>query len=218
MRHGAADEHFPSGTTQVDRDVPIGLVFEPRRSSGLSSGRARLRRWIVQLAAVSALTFLLASCRHQVRRPTVTPAAGPQPANAPAVGVARGVELFLESNEPGAEVLELPQSLVHIPVRAQPVLAGSDVTSVEVVGSEMGKALQVKFTATAAQELRRVSAAAGRRRLVLTINSVPLGALRLSGPITEGQIAVFLEVPDAYLPRLLTNLKAEGVPVAEGTP
>lgn len=192
----------------------------PAKPVGARTARdaSRVVRLVAQWIVLAGLAVGLASCRNLVRRPAVTPSAGPRPATAPAIGAAHGVELFLESNEPGAEVLELPQSLVHIPVRAQPVLSSSDVTSVEVVGSEMGKALQVRFTPSAAQELQRVSAAAGRRRLVLAINGVPLGALRLSGPITEGQIAVFLEVPDVYLPRLLTNLRAEGVPVAGGIP
>ncbi len=143
------------------------------------------------------------------------PTAWPAPAVTPRPKNAGGLAFFVESNGIGADVLELPQSLVHVPVREQPVITAADVTRVRVVQLELGKALQVQLTPSAARELERRSTAEQGRRLVLVINHVPLGVLRLAGPIVDGQVAVFLEVPDAYLPRLLMTLKGEGVPVEE---
>lgn len=196
----------PATTDAADR------LRATARAAGVARWARRVRRDVV-LAGLSVAALFLASCRTWLRPRPVAPSV-----TAEAAPKSGGVELYLESDEPGADVLQLPQSLVQIAVHAQPVLRTTDVASLEVVQVELGKAVEVKLTPTAARELERISAAAGRRRLVFVANHVPLGALRLNGPITDGVVSVFLEVPDAYLPRLLTTLKSEGVPVVGETP
>jgi hypothetical protein len=142
--------------------------------------------------AVLALAMLLASCHHLA---PLAPA------------VTTHVRFYLESLEPGAQTETLPQSGVQIGVRSQPLLTEADVKNVEIGQLDLGQCLLFQLTPDASAALNRVAIASRGRRLVLTVNDVALGAKRIDAPIGANPLAVFVEVPDAYLPRLLAMLK-----------
>jgi hypothetical protein len=112
---------------------------------------------------------------------------------------------FLE--QPGALTATLPKSGVQVPIGTKPVFSEGDIVNVELVQVELGQCLMFQFTTAAARDLYRVSGSSQGRRFVLFLNNVPLGARRIEAPLTDGSLAIFVEVPDADLPVLVTNLK-----------
>lgn len=114
--------------------------------------------------------------------------------------------LFLETS--GGVAVTLPQSGVTIPVGAQPVVTEFDLSGVEIARVELGDCLLLRLSASAARDLYRMTAANQGRRLVLTVNGEALGARRIDGPMSEGLVLVFVEIPDAKLPELVKNLRA----------
>lgn len=114
---------------------------------------------------------------------------------------------FLETTEEGASTVVLPVSGVRIAIGDKPVFAEGDIVGVELMQVDLGKCLLFQFTPSAARDLYRFSGAHQGRRLVLLLNSVPVGARRFDAPLTDGALYVFAEVADAELPELVTNLK-----------
>lgn len=150
-------------------------------------------------AVLLLLAGLVASCRHFV---------------APSPAIAGRIRFMIESAEPGAPVETLPQSRVRIPVDPAPVLTEADVADVDIGNAELGKGLVFRLTPPGVAAIDRLAADAHGRRIVLVINGVALGALRLEGPIGNGPLTVFVEVPDVYLPRLLATLKPSAASAA----
>lgn len=118
-------------------------------------------------------------------------------------------QFLLEAPEqqPGVQQVELPVSQVQIPVYPRVALAQSDVRNVELVQVDLGLCLMFEFTPEASRALLRLSSSNIGRRLVVTLNGRPLGARPLEGPITDGRLFVFVEVPDDALPDTAVNLK-----------
>jgi hypothetical protein len=114
---------------------------------------------------------------------------------------------FLEQSGGGGLIATLPKSGVQVRIGAKPVFTEGDVVNVEIVQVELGKCLMFQFTPDGARDLYRVSTSNQSRRLVLFLNNVPLGARRMEGPISDGAVLVFVEVPDEDLTALADNLK-----------
>lgn len=114
---------------------------------------------------------------------------------------------FLESAARDATPVTLPQSGVRLGVQSSPVLTEGDIVNVEVMQVELGKCVMFQLTSSAARDLYRFSVTNQGRRLVLFLNGTPLGARRIDGPFAEGNVLIFVEVPDAELPKLVENLK-----------
>lgn len=155
----------------------------------------------VLFAALAALT----SCRHVTApQPTLSPIA---PQSLPRTTVTVPVRMFVESAE-SASVVSLPQSGVRIAVVDHPIVTETDLIDVELTNAELGRCLMFHLTPEAARRINDVIADGRARRLVVAINDVTLGARRLDQPITNGLLPMFVEVPDAYLPRLLATMKS----------
>jgi hypothetical protein len=118
---------------------------------------------------------------------------------------------FLEAANADGLPLTLPQSGVRVSVNAQPVITEGDIINVELVQVDLGKCLLVQLTPTAARDFYRLSVTHQGRRLVLMVNGKALGARRLDGPITNGVVYVFIEVPESELPGFVDNLKKSSV-------
>jgi hypothetical protein len=114
---------------------------------------------------------------------------------------------FLESASADGTPLTLPQSGVRVTVNSSPVIAEGDIANVELVQVDLGKCLLFQLTPSAMRDFYRMSVAHQGRRLVLMIDGTALGARRIDGPITNGSVFVFVELPDAELPELVQNLK-----------
>lgn len=136
--------------------------------------------------------LVLAGCR------TAGPVIGYQPMSP---------RFFLEAAGEGALTVTLPKSRVRVAVNAQPVLTEGDILDVALAQVELGKCLVFQVTPAAARDLYRLTASHQGRRLVLTLDGSPLGARRIDGPLVDGLVFVFVELPDEVLPKLVENLK-----------
>lgn len=115
--------------------------------------------------------------------------------------------LELKPGEAGVSV-DLPRSGLTIGVQRKPVLVEYDIVNAEVAQVELGRCLLVQFTPAAANDLYRLTANAPGRRLVLLLNDQPAGARRIDQAIADGNLLIFLEVPDDVLPQVVRRLKA----------
>lgn len=149
-----------------------------------------LRLPLLALAGAWALVF--SGCQTKVTPKDYTPT------------VAR---FFLESASGDGTPLTLPQSEVRVTVNPKPVIAEGDISSVELVQVDLGKCLLFQLTPAAVRDFYRMSVSHQGRRLVLVIDNTALGARRIDGPITNGVLFVFVERPEAELPKLVENLK-----------
>lgn len=114
---------------------------------------------------------------------------------------------YLESGEEPTALLTLPQSGLQISVKPKPVFTEYDIVNVEIAQAELGQCLAIQLTPEATLDLYRLTLDKQGSRLVLVLGGVPFGARRMSEPLDQGTIFVFLEVPDASLPALVATLK-----------
>lgn len=119
--------------------------------------------------------------------------------------------LFLESGSGDGTPVTLPQSGVHLALNSKPVITEGDIVDADMVQVDLGKCLLLQLSPTATRDFYRMSVTHQGRRLALVVNDVALGARRIDGPITNGAIFVFVEIPDADLPALVNNLKKSSV-------
>lgn len=120
---------------------------------------------------------------------------------------------FVESANARGVTLTLPQSDVRITVNPQPVLTETDIINVEIAQVELGRCLAFQLSPAAARDCYRLTGSHQGRRLVVAINDAPLGARRIDRPIIDGVVMVFVETPDAALPKLVADLKRSIVAV-----
>lgn len=114
---------------------------------------------------------------------------------------------------PGAVTTQLPRSGVQVVVSPRPVLVEADVRNVELVKVDLGLCLMFEFTPEGARSLLRLSSANLGRRLVVTLNGKPFGARLLDGPINNGVLLTFVELPDDELTGTAVNLKRTALEV-----
>ncbi|MDQ8179692.1 hypothetical protein [Pelagicoccus sp. SDUM812005] len=116
---------------------------------------------------------------------------------------------FLESgsNAGFSAALTLPVSRIQIPVEGQAIVSEYDYLSVDVVDVDLGRCLAFTLKPAAAREFYQISVGNQGKRLVLVINGEPLGVRKITGPIADGRIYVFLEVKDDRLMELARKLK-----------
>jgi preprotein translocase subunit SecD len=137
--------------------------------------------------------------------------AGCQSSKAPRDFKPTSARFFLESSSADGTPLTLPQSGVHLTVNSKPVLTENDIVTVELVQVDLGKCLLFQLTGSATRDFYRLSVAHQGRRLALVIDGVALGARRIDGPITNGAVYIFVEVPETTLPSLVDNLRKTAI-------
>lgn len=118
---------------------------------------------------------------------------------------------YLEAPSGDGTPIALPQSGVHVTVATKPVITEGDIVNVELVKVDLGLCLLFQVNPAAVRDFYRMSVAHQGRRLVLVVDGIALGARAIDGPVTNGVIYVFVEVPDAALPALVENLKKTSV-------
>lgn len=106
-----------------------------------------------------------------------------------------------------AMTAELPVSGVRLTFATKPVLTEQDIANVEVAEVELGRCLLFQLTPAAARDLFRITASHQGRRLVLTLNGRALGARRIEAPIEEGNLAMFIELPDTELASVVRGVR-----------
>ncbi len=128
------------------------------------------------------------------------------PADKPAAAdlVAR---FYLENAQGQGTPVRLPRSQVGLLVNPKPVLTEGDIANVELVQVDLGRCLMFQLAPAASRDFYRLSVSNQGRRLVLFINGTAVGARRVDGPIANGVLFVFVELPDDELPELVARLK-----------
>jgi hypothetical protein len=118
------------------------------------------------------------------------------------------VRFFLQAL-PGedAVTLTLPVTRAAVNVNPKPVLTEYDITTVSLARVERGWCLVFKLTLAAQRDFHRMSVARQGQQLAVTFNGQPVGALRLDRVVSDGNLPIFVEVPDAELPALADRIR-----------
>jgi len=145
-----------------------------------------------RLTAALALVLLLAGCMSE-----------PDPLKEPLVA-----RLFLEAGmgEPGMRV-QLPQSQNVVVINPHPVFTEIDIADADLVRTDGGWCLQLRFTPAAARDLQRLTATRMGRQLLLAFNDQAAGLRRIDRIEAAGTLLIFVEVDDVNLPPLVARLK-----------
>ena len=117
------------------------------------------------------------------------------------------VRFYLEAAGGDGTPVTLPKSGVHLAVNPKPVITEGDIVNVELVKVDLGLCLLFQLSPRTVRDFYRISVAHQGRRLVLILDGVAIGARTIDGPVTNGVVYVFVELPDADLPALVENLK-----------
>lgn len=113
------------------------------------------------------------------------------------------------SHLPASHITEmiLPVSGSHITVQSKPVYAEWDIASVTSYETEFGPAIVLLFRPEAAAAFYRTTINNQGKRLVVTINGVPLGAYYIKAPVEDGRIMFYLEIPDEEIPEVVRSIQ-----------
>jgi hypothetical protein len=115
--------------------------------------------------------------------------------------------LFLESTDGRGPTKTLPKSGVVISIGTQAMITEGDIVNAEVAQVDLGRCLMLQLTPAATRDLYRLTVSNQGKRLVLTLNDVPVGARKIDAPFTDGTLFIFVEMTDAQLENLVRDLK-----------
>ena len=118
---------------------------------------------------------------------------------------------FLEAGSGEGTAVTLPLSGVRVTVNSKPIITEGDITDVQLVQVELGKAIMFQLTPTASRDFYRLSGTHQGRRIVLVVDGEPLGARRIDGAIMNGVVFVFVEMPEPAMAPFVENLKKSSV-------
>jgi hypothetical protein len=121
------------------------------------------------------------------------------------------VRFYLEAAGGDGTPITLPRSGVHLTVNPKPVITEGDIVNVELVKVDLGLCLLFQLTPAGVRDFYRMSVSHQGRRIALVVEGVALGARIIDGPVTNGVIFVFAELPDEELPALVEKLKRSSV-------
>jgi len=115
--------------------------------------------------------------------------------------------LFLESVDGRGSTKTLPKSGVVISIGTKAMITEVDIVNAEVAQVDLGRCLMLQLTPAATRDLYRLTGSNQGKRLVLTLNDVPVGARTIDAPFTDGTLFIFVEMTDAQLEDLVRDLK-----------
>jgi hypothetical protein len=118
---------------------------------------------------------------------------------------------FLEAGSGEGTTITLPESGVRVTCNSKPVITEGDITNVELVQVDLGKAIMFQLTPTASRDFYRLSGTHQGRRIVLVVDGEPLGARRIDGAIMNGVVFVFVEMSETAMGALVENLKKSSI-------
>jgi hypothetical protein len=116
-------------------------------------------------------------------------------------------------NADASTATALPLSGQRIPYDPAPVLNEGDIIGVKIAQTQMGSCTIFSLTPEATRKLYRISATNQGDRLVVTINGVPTGVIKMSQAMDTGALPVYLEISDADLPELVKGMNATTVEI-----
>ena len=115
--------------------------------------------------------------------------------------------LFLESTDGRGPTKTLPKSGVVISIGTKAMITEVDIVNAEVAQVDLGRCLMLQLTPAATRDLYRLTGSNQGKRLVLTLNNVPVGARKIEAPFTDGTLFIFVEMTDEQLESLVRDLK-----------
>jgi hypothetical protein len=128
-------------------------------------------------------------------------------AGKPDESVGISARFHLESADGEGLAAMLPRSEVLLRLNPKPVITEADLAGADVAQVELGRCLLLNLTAAAARDLYRLSVVHQGRRLALQLDGAFVGARRIDGPISDGRVFIFLELPDEALPGVVDELR-----------
>lgn len=122
------------------------------------------------------------------------------------------VRLYIEESSqlPASHIAEmvLPVSGSHITVRSKPLYGEWDIAQAASFDTpDFGPAIVLLFRSEAAKDFYRTTISNQGRRIVMTINGLPLGAHYIERPIEDGRVFFFLEIDDEDLPEVARSIQ-----------
>ena len=123
----------------------------------------------------------------------------------------------LESADGEGVPAVLPRSGVVLRLNPKPVLTEADIAGVDVAEVELGRCLLLTLTPAAGRDLYRLSVAHQGRRMALQLDGAFIGARRIDGPISDGRVFIFIELPDEALPGVVAELRKTAAAIRKKT-
>ncbi|MFM8336891.1 MAG: hypothetical protein ACKODK_15145 [Opitutaceae bacterium] len=111
----------------------------------------------------------------------------------------------------------LPRSGVVLSLNPKPVLTEADIAGADVAEVELGRCLLLTLTPAAGRDLYRLSVAHQGRRMALQLDGAFIGARRIDGPISDGRVFIFIELPDEALPGVVAELRKTAAAIRKKT-
>ncbi len=102
----------------------------------------------------------------------------------------------------------LPVTQATYYVHPNPVLIEGDPAGADIAEVPAGKGVLFHFKDREAKTLWQVTAGNIGRRMVLTVNEMPLGVRLIEEPITDGELFMFVELSEKDLPEFMEDLKS----------
>lgn len=103
--------------------------------------------------------------------------------------------------------LSLDRSGAEINVVGSPVLDFTHIQQIHLVQVDLGLCLLFQLNEQGARDLFRLTVENPGKRIVLTLNGVPVGMRFLEGQIRDGLLFMFLELPDSTLEDLVEQMQ-----------
>lgn len=120
----------------------------------------------------------------------------------------RFARFFLEGGEGEGVTAVLPRSGVALQLNPKPVLTEADIVGADVAEVELGRCLLLHLTPAAGRDFYRLTVVHQGRRLAFQLDGIVIGARRIDGPVADGRVFIFVELPDEALPGLVEELRA----------
>ena len=101
----------------------------------------------------------------------------------------------------------LEVSKINIITESQPLILETDLINVELVRVELGLCLLFQIDLSLVNQLYTISTNEKGRRIVFVYNGKTIGSTKLSNPIADGNLYMFLEISESELPKIVADLK-----------
>jgi hypothetical protein len=165
--------------------------------------RFLLRKCLI-LSIVVACAFVVAGCRTNKGKDDFVPYV---------------VRIYMEEsrNLPRSHVLDmmLPISGSIITVGAKPMFAEWDILQAAGFDTDFGPAVVLLFTPEASRELYRQTISNQGRRLVFTVNGIPVGGRVIDRPVQDGRVFFFPEMDEEAVPELVRGIQRTSLEIQE---
>lgn len=129
------------------------------------------------------------------------------------------VRVYLEESPqmPASHITDmlLPISGSHITTQAKPVFAEWDIAGAGSFDTDFGLAILLLFTNAASADVYHKTITNQGRRLVFTVNGIPVGARLIDRPVQDGRLFFFPEIEEEEIPELVRGIQKTSTKIHE---